>query len=161
MKIYSEISLENFDAWSGGEDTLDVLKEKDLCDKLQDILESDIFPDGCSDTELNDFLWFEDDYIAELLGFRNWEDLENDGEEDEDDEEDDEEEDDEEEINYELLQEYLEKKLDFDTYCNHIHCENCPFNNAWVDCIKAYESMFSGSSLKDALEQSRKSPLMN
>ena len=142
MKIYSEISLEKFDAWSGGEDTLDVLKEKDLCDKLQDILESEIFPDGCSDTDLNDFLWFEDDYIAELLGFRNWEDLENDGEEDE--------EEDEEEIDYEFLHEHLNNKMDFDTYCDNACCDNCPFNKdcATVDeCKSLYEKMLATRNL--------------
>ena len=35
MKIISETSLDRFDAWSGGRDTLDVLIEKDLCDQLE------------------------------------------------------------------------------------------------------------------------------
>jgi hypothetical protein len=87
MKIITETSLERFDAWSGGEDTLDVIREKDLCDKLERLLECDVFEDGCTDTELNDFLWFERDTIAEWLGFSDWDDLENDGEEDEDEEE--------------------------------------------------------------------------
>ena len=81
MKIISETSLDRFEAWSGGRDTLDVLIEKDLCDQLEAMLENDIFPDGCTDTELNDLLWFERDTIAEWLGFSDWEDLENDGEE--------------------------------------------------------------------------------
>ena len=81
MKIISETSLDRFEAWSGGRDTLDVLIEKDLCDQLEAMLENDIFPDGCTDTELNDLLWFEQDTIAEWLGFSDWEDLENDGEE--------------------------------------------------------------------------------
>lgn len=89
MKIYCDITLERFDAWSGGEDTLEVLKEKDLCDKLENILEWDVFPDGCTDTELNDLLWFERDTIAEWLGFSDWDDLENDGEEEEEEEEED------------------------------------------------------------------------
>ena len=81
MKIYSEISLENFEAWSGGRDTLDVLIEKDLCDQLEAIID-DIEPgEGWSDTAINDLLWFERDNIAEWLGFSDWEDLENGGEE--------------------------------------------------------------------------------
>ena len=83
MKIISETSLDRFEAWSGGRDTLDVLIEKDLCDQLEAMLENDIFPDGCTDTELNDLLWFERDNIAEWLGFSDWEDLENGGEEEE------------------------------------------------------------------------------
>ena len=59
MKIYSDISLDNFEAWSGGYDTLEVVRDKGLLERLEAILEEDIFPEGCSDTELNDFLWFE------------------------------------------------------------------------------------------------------
>ena len=89
MIITTETTLERFEAWSGAVYTLDTLIEKDLCDRLEQIIENDIFPDGCSDTELNDFLWFENNYIAELLGFNSWEDLENDGEEEEEEEEED------------------------------------------------------------------------
>lgn len=89
MIIKTETTLENFDAWSGAVNTLDTLIEKDLCDQLEQIIENDIFPNGCSDTELNDFLWFECDAIAEWLGFSSWEDLENDGKEEEEEEEED------------------------------------------------------------------------
>lgn len=86
MKIYSEISLENFEAWSGGRDTLDVLIEKDLCDQLEAIID-DIEPEeGWSDTAINDLLWFERDNIADWLGFSDWDELENGSEEDEEDE---------------------------------------------------------------------------
>ena len=30
-----------------------------------------------TDTEINDFFWFERDTIAEWLGYEDWEDLEN------------------------------------------------------------------------------------
>ena len=76
MKIITETSLENFVAWSGGRDTLESLIDMDLCERLEYHIENDIFVDGCTDTELNDFLWFERDYIAELLGYRNWDNLE-------------------------------------------------------------------------------------
>lgn len=50
-----------------------------------------MYPDGMSETELNDLLWFEDDTIAEWLGFEDWEALErlNNGEEEEGEEEED------------------------------------------------------------------------
>lgn len=86
MKIYSEISLENFNAWSGGRDTLDVLIEKGLCDQLEAIIDSIEPEEGWSDTAINDLLWFERDNIAEMLDFSDWEDLENDGKSDDDDE---------------------------------------------------------------------------
>ena len=123
MKIISETSLDRFEAWSGGRDTLDVLIEKDLCDQLEDVLENDIFPDGCTDTELNDLLWFERDTIAEWLGFSDWEALEN-GEEDE------------EEVEVE------EEENNFSRWCeNQSHnCSGCPYQklSKLSDCEAAY-----------------------
>ena len=67
MKITSEISLKNFKAWSGAKDTLNKLIELDKCDELEFILD-DLYPDGLTDTQLNDILWFEDEWIYETLG---------------------------------------------------------------------------------------------
>ena len=69
MKIICETSLENFQAWSGGKDTMDSLCHSDL-ETLESHLE-ELYPDGMTDSELNDFLWFERDTIAEILGYRN------------------------------------------------------------------------------------------
>lgn len=87
MKIYNETSLENFEAWSGGADTLRTLTH-DQCEQLENVID-EIYPDGLSATELNDILWFEDDTIAEWLGFEDWEALErfNNGEDEEEEEE--------------------------------------------------------------------------
>lgn len=74
MKIYTENSLENFEAWSGGADTLRTLTHEQ-CEELEAILE-EAYPDGMSATQLNDILWFEYDWIAEMLGFEDWEALE-------------------------------------------------------------------------------------
>ena len=85
MKYYVETSLENFEAWSGGRDTLEVLIEKGLCDTVENIL-NDIYADEApTDTEINDTLWFSRDEIAEWCGFSSWEALEN-GEEEEEEE---------------------------------------------------------------------------
>lgn len=90
MTYTVETSLENFPAWSGGKDTLDVLIEKDLCDTVEAIL-NDIYVDGApTDTEINDTLWFSRDEIAEWCGFSSWEALEN-GEEEEEEETEEEE----------------------------------------------------------------------
>ena len=67
MKIYSETSLENFEAWSGAVDTLDRVREAGKCDELESILE-ELYPDGMSATELNDLLWFEPETVFEWLG---------------------------------------------------------------------------------------------
>ena len=67
MKITSEMSLKNFKAWSGAKDTLNKLIELDKCDELEFILD-DLYPDGLTNTQLNDILWFEDEWIFETLG---------------------------------------------------------------------------------------------
>ena len=67
MKITSEISLKNFKAWSGAKDTLNKLIELDKCDELEFILD-DLYPDGMTETQLNDILWFDDEWIYETLG---------------------------------------------------------------------------------------------
>ena len=76
MKYYVETSLENFEAWSGGRDTLEVLIDKGLCDTVEMFLEEALGED-VSDTAINDVLWFERDMIAEWCGFSSWEALEN------------------------------------------------------------------------------------
>ena len=94
MKIYTETSLRNFEFWSGGADTANYLTEDEL-DTIETILE-DLYPEGMDETDINDFFWFDDDTIAEWLGYRDFESLMNRDEED-DEEEDDEDEDDEDE----------------------------------------------------------------
>lgn len=69
MRIYTDISLENFEAWSGAVSTLERIKAEGKCDELESILE-DLYPDGMDETELNDLLWFEDEQVFEWLGIR-------------------------------------------------------------------------------------------
>jgi len=75
MEYKVECSLDQFDAWSGGKDTLDVLIEKGVCDEVEDFIEQ-CFTDP-TDTDINDFLWFERDQIAEYLGYEDWDEFEN------------------------------------------------------------------------------------
>ena len=95
MKITKEISLRNFEGWSGAVDTLNTLTD-DQKDALEANLE-ELYPDGMDESSLNDFLWFENDTIAECLGFDDWEDLERKNSGEDDEEEEDEEEDETEE----------------------------------------------------------------
>ena len=74
MKIYSETSLQNFEFWSGARDTADELTGHEL-DRIENELEA-IYPDGMTDTDINDIFWFEQDWIAEMLGYECWEHLE-------------------------------------------------------------------------------------
>lgn len=83
MKMYRECSLTNFEPWAGAVDRYNVLTYEQL-EQLDAIFE-EIYPEGASETTINDILWFEDDTIAEWLGFEDWEALEryNNGEEEE------------------------------------------------------------------------------
>ena len=73
MIITVDISLQNFNTWSGANATKDELTFLELQD-LEDVL-IDLYPDGLSETALNDIFWFENDWIAETLGYEGWEDL--------------------------------------------------------------------------------------
>ena len=122
MKYYVETSLENFEAWSGGRDTLEVLIEKGLCDTVEACLE-DILDGDSSDTYINDILWMERDMIAEWCGFSSWEALEN-GEEEEEEKE-------EEEVDNNFSRWCANQSRD---------CSGCPYQklHGMGDCETAY-----------------------
>lgn len=69
MTITYELDLNSFKAWSGAIDTLDRIKREGKCEELESILE-DIYPDGMTETELNDLLWFEADEVYSWVGLR-------------------------------------------------------------------------------------------
>lgn len=73
MEYKVESSLWNFPAWSGGKDTLDTLKEKGDVDEVESYLDYMFLESDTTDTDINDYLWFERDDIAEHLGYKDWE----------------------------------------------------------------------------------------
>jgi len=74
MKIISEDKrLRDFDFWSGAKDTVNYLTSDEL-DIIEDMLE-DAYPDGMTETQLNDLFWFDTDVIAEWLGYDDFESL--------------------------------------------------------------------------------------
>lgn len=75
MKVYKEVSGYDFEFWSGAKDRVNYLTYDEI-EKVFSILE-DIYPDGMSETEVNDFFWFEEDTIAEWLGYNSFEEIEN------------------------------------------------------------------------------------
>ena len=123
MKYYVETSLENFEAWSGGRDTLEVLIEKGLCDTVEAFLE-EVLGEDISDTAINDVLWFERDTIADWCGFSSWEALENGEEEDEEEAEEE------------------EADNNFSRWCGNQSrdCSGCPYQklHGMGDCETAY-----------------------
>ena len=103
MTITYELDLRNFKAWSGAKDTLERVINEGKCDLLEQILE-DTYPDGMTETELNDLLWFEPETIYEWLGIRSEEQIKKEIEEAEEELE---------EKNKELNREYEYKRTKF------------------------------------------------
>ena len=74
MTITYELDLNRFEAWSGAVDTLERIQREGKCSLLEQILE-DTYPDGMTETELNDLLWFESETVYEWLGIRSEEQI--------------------------------------------------------------------------------------
>lgn len=70
LTVKTELRLEDFNAWCGGATTLDMLIEHGLCDELEAIIADEEW----TDTQLNDLLWFERDWIWDVLGIETDED---------------------------------------------------------------------------------------
>jgi len=73
MKIVSEMRLCHFEFWAGAADRVKYLTWEQL-DIIEGILD-DIYPDGIEDTALNDIFWFDEDTIAEWLGYDSFDEL--------------------------------------------------------------------------------------
>jgi hypothetical protein len=69
MKIYNETRLIDFQAWSGAIDTKNTIIDNDKADEFDNLIE-EIYPDGLSETELNDILWFGDEWVFDTLGIK-------------------------------------------------------------------------------------------
>ena len=70
MKIVREYDFNDLyeNSWSGAIDTLDTIIKNDMENELMEHLE-EIFDNQIpTETEVNDYLWFESDYIYECLG---------------------------------------------------------------------------------------------
>lgn len=68
MKIIIDNSrLCDFDAWSGAVETKKIILEHDKEGEFEAYID-EYYPDGLTDTQLNDLLWFESDFLFEFLG---------------------------------------------------------------------------------------------
>lgn len=109
------IDFSDFRPWSGASDTWNRIEDEGKIDELEAVLE-EIYPDGMSDTELNDLLRFEAETVFEWLGI---------GEEEEEEEEEE------------------EDCEEFDAFCDHFSsCQNCPLHNnhsvgECIDCLNS------------------------
>ena len=70
MTITYELDLNSFQAWSGAKDTLERIQREGKCEELENVLE-ELYPDGMTETELNDLLWFDSESVYEWLGIRS------------------------------------------------------------------------------------------
>ena len=64
-----EFSIDSFKFWSGAVDVIDNVRELDKLDELEALI-IDVFSDSenVSETDINDFVWFEDEMINDYLG---------------------------------------------------------------------------------------------
>ena len=70
MTITYELDLNSFQAWSGAKETLERIQREGKCAELENVLE-ELYPDGMTETELNDLLWFDSESVYEWLGIRS------------------------------------------------------------------------------------------
>ena len=70
MRIYREYDEYNFEPWGGAVDTMEIIKTTGKFEEFFDML-NEICPNGISEGELNDYLWFDSDDIFEMLEIAN------------------------------------------------------------------------------------------
>ena len=88
MKVTYEFDLSEFEAWSGGAETLEKIRKFDLnhpgaMKTAQQYIE-ECLGDEATETQINDMLWFEDDFILEAIGYCTEDEEDDDGFEKED-----------------------------------------------------------------------------
>ena len=60
MIIKTETNLRNFETWSGATETKNLILDAGLEEEFEGLIE-ELYPEGLTDTELNDILWYDDD----------------------------------------------------------------------------------------------------
>lgn len=64
-------SLDNFRAWSGARNTLATVRERGDMDRLTSLGEDIFLGSIPTETEINDWLWFDSDDIYRFLGYHD------------------------------------------------------------------------------------------
>lgn len=73
MKVINDnLSLRDFDFWSGAKEHC--FSDSELS-QIESVLE-ELYPDGMTDTQINDLFWFEEESICEWIGINYEEYLE-------------------------------------------------------------------------------------
>ena len=68
IKYVDDFSLRD-ELWSGAVDTMETIVENEKTQELMDLLE-ELYPEPVDITTLNDFMWFDDNYIYWKLGIK-------------------------------------------------------------------------------------------
>lgn len=73
LEIKKVFTINEYEPWSGAVDTYNKICDAGKLDELEFLLE-DLYPDGIEETQLNDILWFDDEWVLECLGINEDED---------------------------------------------------------------------------------------
>lgn len=64
------ITLDDYEPWSGAVETFNTIKDNNMLDDFELLIE-DCYPDGITQTQLNDILWFDSEWVLEQLGLND------------------------------------------------------------------------------------------
>lgn len=99
--------------WSGAVDTLNSIVEADKEDEFMQLLESVFYGDTPTETEVNDFIWFETDFIFGNLGLDEDGNVIKDGQDFED-------------VEDSVAE--MKSTNEFEKFCSNRDCEMCILN---------------------------------
>lgn len=81
MKVFNDdLSFRHFQAWSGAVDVQKRIIAEGKEEEFEQLID-ELYPEGIDETHLNDLLWFDTEWVYEMLGIKD---------EDEDEEEEEE-----------------------------------------------------------------------
>lgn len=90
MEYKKDFSVDTFEFWSGARDTIKDIENAGLMDKLQTMIETAFDGEIPTETQINDMVWFDRDFIYENLGLdENGKPIKNDEDDESEDDEDD------------------------------------------------------------------------
>lgn len=69
MIVYKDIKLCEFEAWQGAKTAIKIIHHAKKDKEFEEMID-ELYPDGISEVELNDLLWFDDNWIYEQLGIK-------------------------------------------------------------------------------------------
>ena len=139
MKVCREMDFNDLQnmVWSGATNTVENIANANMEDELMNLLEVSFFDNLPTETEINDFLWFDSEYIYEALG------LNEDGKT-------------EDEAFAEILDntiKHIDESDDFESFCANCECEECALNEITGDCEQIFEDYKNGKINRDDLEE--------